>query len=112
MMGAEFVKLMNDYLQNTQGQKGSGFGVTKFNPDKSKHLETACVKIKDFWIDVVNLRGETYAENSRIPQMTIGTPQQDAERRDLTINSLFYNLNEGKIEDFTGKGLSDLENVY
>lgn len=40
--------------------------------------------------------------------MTIGTPFQDAERRDLTINALYYNLNECKIEDFTGKGLSDL----
>ena len=43
--------------------------------------------------------------------MTIGTPIEDAERRDLTINSLFYNLNEGVVEDFTGRGLSDLENV-
>lgn len=49
------------------GEKSHGFGVTKFNPDKSKHLETACVKIKDVWIDVVNLRGESYSENSRIP---------------------------------------------
>lgn len=28
--------------------------------------------------------------------------------RDFTINSLFYNLNEGVVEDFTGKGLDDL----
>ena len=29
-------------------------------------------------------------------------------RRDLTINSLFYNINTREVEDFTGKGLSDL----
>lgn len=28
--------------------------------------------------------------------------------RDFTINSLFYNLNEGTVEDFTGKGRDDL----
>jgi tRNA nucleotidyltransferase/poly(A) polymerase len=82
--------------------------VTKFNPDKSKHLETACVKIMDVWVDVVNLRGETYTEGSRIPQMTMGTPEEDALRRDLTINALFYNLRDSTVEDFTGKGLSDL----
>jgi tRNA nucleotidyltransferase/poly(A) polymerase len=27
---------------------------------------------------------------------------KDAMRRDLTINALFYNINEDKIEDFTG----------
>lgn len=29
-------------------------------------------------------------------------------RRDLTINSLFYNVNTGTVEDYTGKGTSDL----
>ena len=29
-------------------------------------------------------------------------------RRDLTFNSLFYNINEAKVEDFTGKGMDDL----
>jgi tRNA nucleotidyltransferase (CCA-adding enzyme) len=33
----------------------------------------------------------------------MGTPEQDAVRRDLTINAMFYNLHTGKIEDFTGK---------
>ena len=33
---------------------------------------------------------------------------QDASRRDLTINALFYNLNTGTVEDFTERGLADL----
>lgn len=41
--------------------------------------------------------------------MEIGTPQEDASRRDLTINALFYNVNTNYIEDFTGTGLKDLE---
>ena len=28
----------------------------------------------------------------------------------MTINALFYNINEDKIEDFTGRGISDLKN--
>lgn len=34
----------------------------------------------------------------------------DALRRDFTINSLFYNINTGNIEDYTERGLSDIEN--
>jgi tRNA nucleotidyltransferase/poly(A) polymerase len=30
--------------------------------------------------------------------------------RDFTINSLFYNLNTGRVEDMTGRGLEDLAN--
>lgn len=39
----------------------------------------------------------------------MGTPLEDAERRDLTINSLFYNIQEAKVEDMTGKGIYDLK---
>lgn len=38
----------------------------------------------------------------------IGTPLEDALRRDFTINSLFYNINTGEVEDFTERGISDL----
>ncbi len=34
---------------------------------------------------------------------------EDAQRRDLTVNSLFYNLNTGQVEDYTGMGMSDLK---
>jgi hypothetical protein len=56
--------------------------------------------------------GDTGATPSRIPKVEFGTPQEDALRRDLTINSLFYNLHTGELEDFTGHGLSDLENGF
>lgn len=29
--------------------------------------------------------------------------------RDFTINALFYNINEDKVEDFTERGLDDLK---
>ncbi|KAL3467762.1 hypothetical protein BJX64DRAFT_273776 [Aspergillus heterothallicus] len=80
------------------------------NPEKSKHLETVTTKIFGFDVDLVNLRKESYSEDSRTPQMEFGTPEEDALRRDATINALFYNLNESKVEDLTGRGLEDMHN--
>lgn len=87
----------------------NSIGVIAANPDQSKHLETATLRVHGEKLDCVNLRSEHYSDESRIPVIEMGTPLQDAERRDFTINSLFYNLNTGQVEDFTGKGLRDLE---
>lgn len=84
MMGETFVRDLQYYLdrnkeeskidenkfsQDKGGKQTRGFGVIKFNPEKSKHLETATIKIKGQWIDFVNLRGEEYTKNSRIPEI-------------------------------------------
>ena len=53
----------------TNHEKVSNFGVTKFNPELSKHLETATAKINGFAIDFVNLRSESYNDDSRIPEI-------------------------------------------
>jgi len=39
---------------------------------------------------------------------TFGTPAEDAQRRDLTINGLFYNIADFSLVDYVG-GLNDLE---
>ncbi|KAJ5497339.1 TRNA nucleotidyltransferase [Penicillium fimorum] len=79
------------------------------NPEKSKHLETVTTKIFGLDIDLVNLRKETYTDDSRNPQMEFGTALEDALRRDATINALFYNLNESRLEDLTKRGLDDMK---
>lgn len=79
------------------------------NPEKSKHLETVTTKILGLDVDLVNLRKEVYDELSRNPQMEFGGPKEDADRRDATINAMFYNLQTQLVEDFTGRGLQDLE---
>ncbi|XP_024541362.1 putative CCA tRNA nucleotidyltransferase 2 [Selaginella moellendorffii] len=109
MLGRDFCEKVNEYLKSI-GEETKNVGVILSNPDQSKHLETARMKIEDVWVDFVNLRAETYADDSRIPStMEFGTPKQDAERRDLTINSLFYNINTGHVEDHTDRGLRDLK---
>ena len=55
--------------------------VIECNPEQSKHLETARMKVAGLELDLVNLRSEQYADqNSRIPTMEFGTPEQDALR--------------------------------
>ncbi|CAG8638093.1 15325_t:CDS:10, partial [Cetraspora pellucida] len=137
MMGYEFGEHVNNCLR-LKGYATEGIHKIELNPDKSKHLETATTKIFGYEIDFVNLRSEEYAEDSRIPSKvvkyhfygltiiihnlskaiqnlffndrTFGTPEQDAYRRDLTINALFYNIHTCQVEDPTKKGIHDLEN--
>merc|ERR1719232_731106 len=81
MLGREFADLLNTWLKD-QGRSSISVGVVLKNPDKSKHLETATMKVGQFWIDFVNLRAEEYAGDSRIPDlMRIGSAEEDAYRR-------------------------------
>ena len=107
MSGEQFANLVKDYMTE-HGLKAGGVAVVKANPDQSKHLATAMIKIFGLPIDFVQLRTESYAQ-SRIPDVKPGTPEEDASRRDLTINSMFYNVNTGEVEDFVG-GKEDLKN--
>ena len=115
MTGFTFSTKMQEYLKDEENMKKHSLEAKDLgslhkilaNPEKSKHLETATTKIFGFDVDFVNLRKETYSEDSRNPQMEFGTAEEDAERRDATINALFYNLHSDQVEDFTG-GLADL----
>lgn len=77
-------------------------------PEKSKHLETGTAHIFGLDVDFVNLRGETYTEESRNPQMQFATAEEDALRRDATVNAIYYDIEKQQVEDFTGKGLEDM----
>lgn len=110
MTGQQFKQYAEQYARQNQD---SGIGksyVVDQNPDASKHLETTAIQFGPFKIDFVNLRTEDYASDSRIPTMKPGTPEEDASRRDLTINSLFYNIGTGQVEDYVG-GLQDLQTL-
>jgi len=119
MTGYQFGLRMQQYLsdesnaskyQHPDGSTKSWAKLHKIdaNPDKSKHLETTTTKILGLDIDLVNLRKETYLADSRNPLVEFGTPEEDASRRDATINSMFYNVSTGQVEDFTNQGLKDL----
>ena len=115
MTGYKFGTLIKKYLEqpetHSKYQQGILGGLAKIeaNPEKSKHLETVTTKILGLEVDLVNLRKETYVEDSRNPTMEFGSPKDDALRRDATVNALFYNLMTSEVEDFTGQGLQDMK---
>ncbi len=110
MKGTDFAALVQQVVRGRVGEAGvKQFNVIKANPSQSKHLETATMRVVGTDVDFVHLRTETYSEGSRIPEVQIGTAAEDSFRRDLTINALFFNINDGSIEDFTGHGLDDLQ---
>ena len=47
-------------------------------------------------------------EPARSREQTYGTPAEDAQRRDLTVNGLFYNIADFSLVDYVG-GLEDLQ---
>ena len=89
MLGFEFAQHVNEYL-TTNGLETHTICHIEANPEQSKNLDTARLRVLGLEIDLVNLRSESYTEDSRIPTITFGTPEEDALRRDLTINALFY----------------------
>lgn len=94
---------------NIPGSLFSRFHITKKNPQMSKKLETAGGKLFGLVIDLVNLRKEVYDGQTRNPDMEFGTAEEDAFRRDATVNALFFDLTKQEIIDHTGRGLEDLE---
>lgn len=70
---------------------------------------TAKMYLRDFPDDelqVVQTRREKYTNhNSRNPETAFGSLEEDCMRRDLTINSLYYDITNNKLIDITGVGV-------
>ena len=83
-------------------------------PVKFKKYGTARMYLKKFpgeEIELVQTRSEKYTDRtSRDPSTAFGSIEDDCFRRDLTINSLYYDISGDRMLDITGKAISDLEN--
>ena len=76
-----------------------------------KTYGTAQVKNRQYELEVVGARRESYQQESRNPIVEDGTLEEDQNRRDFTINALAICLNKarfGELIDPFG-GISDLE---
>lgn len=69
---------------------------------------TAQVTLPDRLVEFVSARAESYAPDSRKPDVRQATLDEDLRRRDFTVNALVMDL-DGKIHDPLGTGLADLE---
>ncbi|MDR3627700.1 MAG: CCA tRNA nucleotidyltransferase [Ignavibacteriaceae bacterium] len=86
----------------------NALGVSRI--DIFKTFGTAHFRYNDFDLEFVGARKESYARNSRKPEVSEGSFEEDIERRDFTINTLTVSLNEetfGNLID-TYNGLQDI----
>ena len=72
---------------------------------------TAMFRLKDFpdlELEAVQTRKEQYHSDSRNPETSFGTIEEDLMRRDLTINAIYYNVSTRTMLDLTN-GQEDIE---
>ncbi len=99
---------------------GSGIALAKrvseLLPNKPKvqvfkTYGTAMLRYKDIALEFVGARKESYSKESRNPEVSEGTLEDDQNRRDFTINTLAISLNKGTYGDLLDpfKGVEDLQ---
>ncbi len=84
-------------------------GITRHRPVTYPRFGTAMVDIGGHAIELVSARRESYAPESRKPEVEAASLLDDVMRRDFTINTLLENLHTGEVLDLTGQAHSDIE---
>jgi tRNA nucleotidyltransferase/poly(A) polymerase len=106
-------------LEILNSPKAKSLGIKAFPKGESFGVISALMGDKEY--EIATFREEWYDPESgdgrRPDQISFSTPEKDAQRRDLTMNALFYHLHEREVRDYNltpqglGQGLDDLKNL-
>lgn len=81
---------------------GAKFGVIEVVGPRGPHRQHLTVEVATFRSD------GTYSDGRRPDAVTFSSPEEDAQRRDFTINGMFFDPIAGQLHDYVG-GKADLE---
>lgn len=99
---SESKKILKDF--NVSDEQGKNFGVLRvYTKDEPLGYEIASYR-KD-----ISKGRDTKGEDQKVEMGTHITIEDDCNRRDLTINALFYDIKNKKIIDIVG-GIDDIKN--
>jgi poly(A) polymerase len=84
-------------------------GISSIAPVIYPRFGTAMVRIADQQVELASARAESYDPRTRKPEVRPGTLEEDAARRDFTVNALMRNLHSNEVLDPTGLGLADFD---
>lgn len=84
-------------------------GVSQIPPVTYPRFGTALLRIESDQIELITARKESYDPSSRKPFVAPATLLEDSLRRDLTVNTLLFNIHTKELRDPTGLGLPDLK---
>lgn len=84
-------------------------GVASAPPVPHERFGISILRLGEAEVELASPRADTYAPLSRKPAVRPATLEEDARRRDFTVNTLLRNLHTGELRDPLGTALADLE---